>query len=146
MLLKIHYWMRKGTNHKLRHHSRRRGFAKRWFYLISLFTKCYDFKVEVNRQRGQTSSKNWWRLLWTVPKRLKPSTQFTARDPKRSRIFFSNKNRNIFRILFGHQHKKLWFFWGRFPVSFCNKSSKEVGIKCTKRHWSSGFWKVSLRF
>ena len=42
-----------------------RGFAKRWSYLISLFSKNDD---EGGGQGGSKISKNWWRLLWTAPK------------------------------------------------------------------------------
>ena len=52
-----------GAVHKRRHQSRGEGgFAKRWSYLISLFSKNDD-----EGGKGSKIFKKWWRLLWTAP-------------------------------------------------------------------------------
>ena len=64
------------------------GFAKRWSYLISLFSKSND-----KGGGGQKSQKNWWRLLWTAPKTRATTPINLCFDficvPKEYRVVFS---------------------------------------------------------
>ena len=70
-------------------------------------------------------------VVYECPQKLKPSTQFTAQDPKRSR-FFCNKNRNIFRILLATNIKNYDFFWGRFSCLVLQQIFEGGGNKMHK--------------
>ena len=118
------------------------GFAKRWSYLISLFSKSDD--------EGGGGSKIWWRLLWTAPN----EPYFHVNYEKKTRRYSQqNKLCEICTIgflrIFVMVCQKFHFFGIvnmkiRVIALQISKSSKNVGLY--KYKWPSSLQSEILSF